>query len=74
MASGAIAEWLSEHKNRRTVPHRLERCGYISVKNPDAKDGYWKIGTRQPVYAKALLPAAARLAAARKLADNSNAQ
>jgi hypothetical protein len=74
VATGAFGEWLSERKNRRAIPHRLEHCGYVSVKNPGAKDGYWKIGTRQPIYARALLSATARLAAARKLADNSNAQ
>ena len=41
------------HKTRRSIPHRLERCGYSQVRNKDAKDGYWLIdGIRQPVYAK----------------------
>ena len=26
-------------KNRRAIPHRLERCGYVSVRNPESKDG-----------------------------------
>src|SRR5262249_29717233 len=51
-ASGTLAEWLS--RTRRAVPHRLERCGYVAVKNPDAKDGLWKIqATRQCIYGRA---------------------
>jgi hypothetical protein len=69
-ASGAFAEWLSERKSRRALPHRLERCGYVAVKNPEAKEGYWLIQrTRQPVYAKSTLSTAARLQAAHKLKE-----
>jgi Family of unknown function (DUF5906) len=67
-ATGDIAEWLMNRKNRRAIPHRLERCGYVSVRNPNAKDGYWVIdGARQPVYAKNTLSVSDRLAAANKL-------
>ena len=67
-ATGDIAEWLMNRKNRRAIPHRLERCGYVSVRNPHAKDGYWVIdGTRQPIYAKNTLSVSDRLAAASKL-------
>jgi hypothetical protein len=67
-ANGEIAEWLLNRRNRRALPHRLERCGYVSVRNPDAGDGYWVIGgSRQPVYAKASLPQQDQLRAARKL-------
>ena len=52
-ATGDIAEWLMDRKNRRALPHRLERCGYVSVQNPDAKDGMWKSkGERLVIYAK----------------------
>jgi hypothetical protein len=55
-AMGGIADWLMERKNRRALPHRLERCGYVSVRNPDAKDGLWKLkGERQVLYVKATL-------------------
>ena len=58
-AAGETAEWLMERKNRRALPHRLERCGYVSVRNLDAKDGYWSMkGERQAVYAKASLSVA----------------
>ena len=67
-ASGGIADWLMDRKNRRTLPHRLERCGYVAVRNDTAKDGLWKInGARQTVYAKAALSAADQLRAAREL-------
>jgi hypothetical protein len=48
-----IAEWLMDRRNRRALPHRMERCGYSSIRNKNAADGYWLIdGTRQPVYVK----------------------
>jgi hypothetical protein len=68
-ASGALAEWLS--RSPRALPHRLERCGYVPVKNPEAKDGVWKIdGKRQRIYGRAELPLARRVAAAKKLAGS----
>jgi hypothetical protein len=43
-ASGTeAAEWLMERRNRRAIPHRMERCGYAPVRNPDADDGRWKL-------------------------------
>jgi hypothetical protein len=43
-------------KNRRAVPHRLNRCGYRAHRNTIAKDGLWRIkGARQTVYVKAAL-------------------
>jgi len=67
-ATGAAAEWLMERRNRRALPHRLERCGYVSVRNPDATDGYWVINSsRQPVYAKASLSQQDQLRAAKRL-------
>jgi hypothetical protein len=67
-AEGDFGLWLMERKNRRALPHRLERCGYVSVNNPDAKDGLWKIeGARQVVYGKASLAFGERIRVARKL-------
>jgi hypothetical protein len=37
----AFALWLEDRKNRRAVPHRLEACGYVYVKNELRKDGRW---------------------------------
>jgi hypothetical protein len=66
-ANGGIAEWLLDRRNRRALPHRLERCDYVSVRNPDAKDGLWKLqGARQVIYAKTSLTAQEREAAAQR--------
>jgi hypothetical protein len=67
-AGTEAAEWLMERKNRRALPHRLERCGYVPVRNPDADDGLWKLkDRRQAVYAKARLSLRDQIAAVRKL-------
>jgi hypothetical protein len=67
-ANGGIAEWLLDRRNRRALPHRLERCEYVSVRNPYAKDGLWKLkGARQVIYAKVTLTPQDREAAAQRL-------
>jgi hypothetical protein len=38
-AQGYMAEWLTNRKNRRAIPHRMGRCGYVSVHNPYREDG-----------------------------------
>jgi hypothetical protein len=63
----SLYEWLADRKNRRTIPYRLEQCGYVPVRNPDANDGLWKISKkRQAVYAKAALPLRDQIDAARR--------
>ena len=58
-------EWLLDRQRRRSIPHRLERCGYIACRNPDADDGLWTInGRRQTLYTKASLTPEERLQAA----------
>ena len=68
-----LYSWFKDRANRRVIPHRLETCGYVPVRNMDADDGLWKIGKkRQVVYGLLSAPtperidAAAALAAARK--------
>jgi hypothetical protein len=62
---GATLEWLLDRKRRRSIPYRLERCGYIACRNPEASDGLWQInGRRQTLYVKATLPPGERLQAA----------
>jgi hypothetical protein len=52
-ATGGFFDWITDRKNRRTIPHKMDRCGYVAVHNPDAKDGLWKIsGKRQAIYAR----------------------
>jgi hypothetical protein len=70
MASAEFALWINDRKNRRVIPHRLERCGYTPVRNDAAKDGLWKIdGRRQAVYGRNTLTVRDRLKAASGLAS-----
>jgi hypothetical protein len=67
-AQSPFSMWITDRKNRRIIPHRLEKCGYCPVHNPDAKDGMWKIkGSRQVIYAKNTLSVRDRHMAAKKL-------
>jgi hypothetical protein len=66
---GATLEWLLDRRHRRSIPHRLERCGYIACRNPEADDGRWRInGRRQTLYVKTSLAPEQRLEAARDYA------
>ena len=65
---GDLYNWLSDRKNRRTIPHRLESCGYVPVRNSSAESGLWVIaGKRQMVYGRKDVAPAERLAAAEAL-------
>jgi hypothetical protein len=68
VTTGSFAEWLGDRKNRRAIPHRLEECGYVPVRNPDAEGGLWVInGKRQAIYTKATLAPGERVNKAREL-------
>jgi len=68
-ATKEFSDWLLDRKNARRIPHRLEACGYIAVRNSSAKDGQWKVdGKRQTIYAKASLSLRDRAAAVMKRA------
>jgi hypothetical protein len=68
-ADGDFAKWLRDRANARRVPHRLESCGYVAVRNDHAKDGLWKaLGKRQVIYAKAELALRDRISAAQEVA------
>jgi hypothetical protein len=63
-----MAAELEDRKNRRSIPHKLERVGYEPVRNPDATDGLFKIGDkRQVVYASASLSLSEQIKAAREI-------
>jgi hypothetical protein len=69
-ATGDFKVWIQDRKNRRTIPHRLEKCGYTPVRNDAAKDGYWRIdGKRHAVYAKAGLAERDRLFAVSEIGE-----
>ena len=64
---GDLHNWMSDRKNRRTIPHRLESCGYVPVRS-SAESGLWVIaGKRQMVYGRKDVAPAERLAAAEAL-------
>ena len=58
-----------DRKNRRAIPHRMERCGYAPVRNPDdVRDGQWKVKRKRvTVYVKVALALGEQIAAARRL-------
>jgi hypothetical protein len=63
-----LANWIRDRKNRRIIPHRLEKAGYLPVRSEYAKDGLWKFnGKRQVVYARKELSPQARIRAAKVL-------
>jgi hypothetical protein len=40
--SGSFAKFLEERRNARAIPHRLESCGYIAVRNPGVGHNRWQ--------------------------------
>jgi hypothetical protein len=72
-APGDLAIWIRDRKNRRAIPHRLEKCGYVAVRNDGAEDGLWKISSaRKTIYAKSHLSVRDRLEAAKRLINHGN--
>jgi hypothetical protein len=69
-AQPEFALFLRDRKNSRLIPHRLEACGYVSVRCDTTTDGRWKVGGRNvTVYSKTTLSIRERIAAARALAE-----
>jgi hypothetical protein len=65
-ADADFALYLKDRKNARRIPHRLEACGYVAVRDEGTKDGRWKVhGRNQTVYGKSSLPLRDRFAAAK---------
>jgi hypothetical protein len=68
VASAEFQIWWADRKNRRSIPHRFERCDYCAVRNEGRKDGLWIInGTRQVLYARTDLSIRDRFLAAQRL-------
>ena len=68
-----LADWLRDIRSRRQIPHRLEKCGYVSVQNDYRKDGLWSLnGKRQAIYAKSSTPVRDRFKAALALVEDAN--
>jgi len=75
-ANDGLAFWLRDRKNRRLIPGKLERCGYVRVPNPDSpSDGRWILpnwdepphAERHTVYAPKALSAPKRYEAVQVL-------
>lgn len=49
VADTSFAEWLSDRRNARRIPHRLEECGYRATRCPSTTDGRWKVAGRNVV-------------------------
>jgi Family of unknown function (DUF5906) len=74
-AAGDFETWIRDRRNRRQIPFRFEKCGYVPVRNEAAESGLWVInGARQVIYAKASLSLREQLIAARKLMDDASAK
>lgn len=73
-AGESFKEWLTDRRNARALPHRLEDAGHVAIRNDAAKDGQWVIsGRRQTVYARRDLAIRERLAAATALVRKDRA-
>jgi hypothetical protein len=65
---GSFKDWLKDRRNRRAIPHRLESCGYVPVRNESNKEGRWKVsGALQVIYCKIGLSVRDRIVAAQAL-------
>lgn len=61
--------FLADRRNSRRIPHRLEQCGYVAVRNDAAKDGLFKVnGKRCAIYASQSLCPRDQIAAAHRVA------
>lgn len=68
VADDGLCQWITDRKNRRVIPHRLEKVGYVPVRNDYAEDGLWKLsGKRQVVYARSNLSIRERFDAVKDL-------
>jgi hypothetical protein len=67
------AEWMTDRRLSRAMPHHLRRCGYERVPNPNAErdSGMWCVnGKRTMIYARADISPDDRLAAAYRRRDH----
>lgn len=65
-----LASDLQDRGSRRRIRHWLETVGYGYVKNPDTKEGRWKVSERnEAIYALSRLPLSDQILAARAVCD-----
>ncbi|MDF0488830.1 DUF5906 domain-containing protein [Sphingomonas sp. H39-1-10] len=71
-ASCSLSAFLCDKRFSRQVAHRFEAAGYEAIRNPDPKDGYWRVDDRRvPIYARKDLSVRERIDAAKILVANS---
>lgn len=67
---GDFKNWLKDRRHARQIPHRLESCNYVPVRNDGNKEGRWKIaGAGVVIYAKRELSKRDQIVAARALVE-----
>lgn len=67
-ANDEFRAFLTDRRNSRKIPHRLEQCGYVAVRNAAATDGLFKVwGKRCAIYARTDLPPRDQMNAANRL-------
>ncbi|MCD1591233.1 MAG: bifunctional DNA primase/polymerase [Qipengyuania citrea] len=60
--------YLTDRRNSRRIPHRLEQCGYVPVRNEAARDGLFVVNKKRcAIYAKNTLSIRDQIVAADKL-------
>lgn len=68
VAGEDFRNFLTDRRNNRTIPHRLEGCGYVPVRNAAANDGLFKVNRKRcRVYARNTLSIHDQIAAANEL-------
>ena len=68
VAPQPFAEFLSDRRNSRRIPHRLEQCGYAPIRNDAANDGLFKVrGKRCVIYTRNTLSIREQITAAQAL-------
>ncbi len=69
-ATGPFRDWITDRKNSRLIPHRLDECGYTAVRNDGPKDGLWVLNhKRQVIYARKELSIRDRIEGAKRLLE-----
>lgn len=69
-ADKPFEDWLTDRRNSRKIPHRMEGAGYVRVRNEGAQSGLWVVaGKRQVIYARRELSTRDRNTAATDLVE-----
>ncbi len=67
-----IPDWIKDRKNRRMIPYRLEKCGYVPVRNDAAETAYGRsTASARPSTPKPICQSADRIRAVRKLTESA---